>query len=82
MDPDTIPGGHRQNPTFWILIAKLKIWFILSKTPKGFGFRVKNKKVLSLEKIAAFHWNIKLWPNSKGKKHKNGKKSQTGMTPT
>ena len=59
VDPNTIPGGRKQNPTFWILIAKLKIWLLISKAPKGIGFRVKNKKVLFLEKIATFHWNIK-----------------------
>ena len=48
-------GGHRQNPTFGILKLKSKISFILSIKPKGFGFRVKNKKVLLLEKSVAFH---------------------------
>ena len=73
-------GGHRQNPTFWILIEKSKISLILSKKPKGFDFKVKNKKVLLLEKIATFHWNLKFSLNSVGKKHKISKKSRLGET--
>ena len=41
---------------------------MLSKTPKGFGFNVKKKKVLMLEKIVTFHFIIKFWRISVVKK--------------
>ena len=42
VDRDSIAGGNRQNPTFVILMQKLKLLYVLIKTLKGFGTKIKN----------------------------------------
>ena len=53
MDPDYIAGGNRQNPISAILVQKLKLTYVLTKTLKGFGTKIKNKNFIFVEKIAS-----------------------------
>ena len=69
-DGTVVPQADIGKSNFLSFIAQVLIWFILSKTPKGFGFEVKNIKVLSSEKIATFHWNINFYKISVGKNKK------------
>ena len=54
VDPDYIAGGNRQNPISAILVQKLKLTYVLTKTLKGFDTKMKNKKFIFVEKIASF----------------------------
>ena len=55
VDPDYIAGGNRQNPISAILVQKLKLTYVLTKTLKGFGTKIKNKNFIFVEKIASIH---------------------------
>ena len=68
-------GGNRQNPTFASLMQKLKLSYVLIKTLKGFGIKIKNKKFLLLEKISSIHLFFNLWWILLSKKTKTLKKS-------
>ena len=47
-------GGHRQNPTFWILIGKSKISFMQKKPPKDLVLERKTRKYLLWRKFQLF----------------------------
>ena len=71
-------GGNRQNPTFVILMQKLKLLYVLKKTLKGFGIKIKNKKILLWEKIASIHQFFNFWWILLSKKTKTLKRIMDG----
>ena len=62
MAPHSGPaGGNRQNPTFASLMQKVKLSYVLIKTLKEFGTKIKNKIFLLLEKISSIHLFFNFW---------------------
>ena len=56
---EDIAGGNRQNPNSIIFIQKKSK--MLTKPPKGFGIKIKDKIFPPTMKIASIRQNVKLW---------------------